>query len=111
MVRAKAGALDDPRRQTCRAQARDADTATLSRKDRPNARSDAGLDDDIGDELLRLIFIRCHLKNVGATRARRLALRDDLRDEEEIAPRPPAAGSTNRPALSVARATLSNPSL
>ena len=60
MATAKRRALDHLRRGRCWRASTTWSRATWSRSSRPMPDFDAALDDDIGDELLRLIFTACH---------------------------------------------------
>ena len=61
MATAKHRAIDALRReQSAGAQARGAGARSRSRQNGSSVELDAALDDDIGDDLLRLVFIACH---------------------------------------------------
>ena len=104
MATAKRRAIDQLRRDTLlRAQARRARPRARDEQDAGDAPSiDAALDDDIGDDLLRLIFIACHpvLVARGARRAHPAPGRrpDDRRDRARL----PGARSRPSPSASCA---------
>jgi RNA polymerase sigma factor (sigma-70 family) len=62
MATAKRRALDDLRRRNMLARKHEMLTRDLEQEQQAMPDSDAALDDDIGDELLRLIFTACHPK-------------------------------------------------
>jgi RNA polymerase sigma factor (sigma-70 family) len=74
MAAAKRRALDDLRRRRMLAQKHQMLTRDLEQEQQAMPDPDAALDDDIGDELLRLIFTACHPKLSREARAA-LALR------------------------------------
>src|SRR6266568_6332823 len=74
MATAKRRALDDLRRRSMLARKHEMLIRDLEQEQQAMPDPDAGLDDDIGDELLRLIFTACHPKLSREARAA-LALR------------------------------------
>jgi RNA polymerase sigma factor (sigma-70 family) len=74
MATAKRRALDDLRRRSMLARKHEMLMRDLEQEQQAMPDPDAGLDDDIGDELLRLIFTACHPKLSREARAA-LALR------------------------------------
>src|SRR5207244_11065088 len=62
MATAKRRALDDLRRRSMLARKHEMLIRDLEQEQQAMPDPDAGLDDDIGDELLRLIFTACHPK-------------------------------------------------
>ncbi|MDE5455170.1 sigma-70 family RNA polymerase sigma factor [Bradyrhizobium sp. CSA112] len=62
MATAKRRALDDMRRRSMLARKHEMLMRDLEQEQQAMPDPDAGLDDDIGDELLRLIFTACHPK-------------------------------------------------
>jgi RNA polymerase sigma factor (sigma-70 family) len=74
MATAKRRALDDLRRRSMLARKHEMLIRDLEQEQQAMPDSDAALDDDIGDELLRLIFTACHPKLSREARAA-LALR------------------------------------
>jgi RNA polymerase sigma factor (sigma-70 family) len=74
MATAKRRALDDLRRRSMLARKHEMLIRDLEQEQHAMPDPDAGLDDDIGDELLRLIFTACHPKLSREARAA-LALR------------------------------------
>jgi predicted RNA polymerase sigma factor len=74
MATAKRRALDDLRRRNMLARKHEMLMRDLEQEQQAMPDPDAGLDDDIGDELLRLIFTACHPKLSREARAA-LALR------------------------------------
>ncbi len=74
MATAKRRALDDLRRRSMLARKHEMLIHDLEQEQQAMPDPDAGLDDDIGDELLRLIFTACHPKLSREARAA-LALR------------------------------------
>jgi RNA polymerase sigma factor (sigma-70 family) len=74
MATAKRRALDDLRRRSMLARKHEMLIRDLEQEQRTMPDPDAALDDDIGDELLRLIFTACHPKLSREARAA-LALR------------------------------------
>jgi RNA polymerase sigma factor (sigma-70 family) len=74
MATAKRRALDDLRRRSMLARKHETLMRDMEQEQQAMPDPDAGLDDDIGDELLRLIFTACHPKLSREARAA-LALR------------------------------------
>src|SRR3989454_3714581 len=97
MATAKRRALDDLRRRSMFARKHEILIRDLEQEQQAMPDPDAALDDDIGDELLRLIFTACHPKLSREARAA-LALRMICGLTTEEIARLPAAGADHCPA-------------
>ena len=93
MAIAKRRALDQLRRRQMLARKHEIVARDMEQEQQAMPDFDSALDDDIGDELLRLIFTACHPRLSREARAA-LGAADDLRpDHGRDRPRLPAAGS------------------
>ena len=98
MATAKRRALDHLRRTKMLARKHEMVARDMEQEQQAMPDLDAALDDDIGDEMLRLIFTACHPLSV-ARGPRRAGAADDLRiDHGRDRPRLPGAGRDDRAA-------------
>ena len=99
MAAAKRRAIDGvPPRQDARAQARGDRAATLTARGHAVEAIEAAMDDDLGDELLGLIFTACHPVLVPRGARRADAARDRRADDGRDRPRLPHERGDDRPA-------------
>ena len=98
MATAKRRALDHLRRRRMLARKHEMVALDIEQEQQAMPDLDSALDDDIGDEMLRLIFTACHPLSV-ARSPRGAGVADDLRpDHRRDRARLPAAGRDHRPA-------------